>query len=104
MDVWQCGISTSTKQRMTLPKQRGKYSSEKRDNKRRSWASVLSEAEELLSSPKQKKKKKKTKAKTQVYWFWKNPVTGLQTTHSKHHVRKSSKTSIVEPESCESFF
>ena len=61
MDVWQCCISTSTKQRMTLPKHRGKYSSEKRDNKRCSWASVLSEEEELLSSPKPKKKKNEGK-------------------------------------------
>ena len=75
--------------------------SEKRDKKKRSWANVLAEAEELLSS---KNQKRKPKAKTPVFCFWKNPVTGLRTTRSKYRPRKSSKTSKVPPESGERFF
>ena len=77
------------------------HSSEKRGNKKPSWASVLAEAEGILSSQKQKKK---AKAKTPVYWIWKNPVTGQRTTHSKYRPRRSRKTPRVEPESGECFF
>ena len=76
-------------------------SREKRSHKKRDWASILAESEELTSSQNQKKK---PKAKKPVSFIWKNPVTGLRTTHSKYRPRRSRKASIVVPESGECFF
>ena len=76
--------------------QRGGGSSN-RVGKKRDRSRVLAEAAEFLAACEQKGKRKNRTASV----FWKNPSTGLRTTHSKYRPRKGHRASSVIPEARE---
>ena len=53
---------------------------------------------EFLAACEQKRKKRKNRTASV---FWKNPSTGLRTTHSKYRPRKGHRASSVIPEAGE---
>ena len=72
--------------------------SSKRVGKKRDRSRVLAEAAEFLAACEQKRKKPKNRTAS---LFWKNPSTGLRTTHSKYRPRKGHRASSVIPEAGE---
>ena len=72
--------------------------SSKRVGKKRDRSRVLAEAAEFLAACEQKRKKPKNRTASV---FWKNPSTGLRTTHSKYRPRKGHRASSVISEAGE---
>ena len=72
--------------------------SSKRVGKKQDRSRVLAEAAEFLAACEQKRKKPKNRTGSV---FWKNPSTGLRTTHSKYRPRKGHRASSVIPEAGE---
>ena len=88
-DVW---FSSNTKLFCELQygaKRRWKF---KESRKKRDRSRVLAEAAEFLAACEQKRKKPKNRTASV---FWKNPSTGLRTTHSKYRPRKGHRASSV---------